>query len=285
MLPEKTKLVLGRGEIYFDRFLGTSRDGERYFGNTPAFRIERQVKRLERMTSYRGQKQQRKGAVISETVSCTMTTDHMATENVALWHGADGASEVVGDALVPFSETLTVKRDRFYQIGLGENGFGIGHIDSAQVRMTNISGAVLTPGIHYTLERVTGRIHIPTTSPLSDGATIFVRYFKRPSASTAMTPTGSDVFGALRYVSRNPYGPQVDYFFPQVRLTPRGAVDMKGDEFRQVSFDIEAIRLAPNLPLVYLIVDKTEPLPITADTALLRADTTLYRADNGAWEV
>lgn len=285
MLPEKPKLVLGRGEIYFDRFLGTSRDGERYLGNTPAFRIEREVKRLERMTSYRGQKQQRKSAVISETISGSITTDHMATENVGLWHGADGESEVAGDALVPFSETLVVKRDRFYQLGLPENGVGLSYIDNAQVRLTNISGVVLTPGVHYVLDRTAGRISIPESSPLSNGATIFVRYFKRPSASTLMKTSGQETFGALRYVSQNPYGPQVDYFFPQVRLTPRGAVDMKGDEFRQMSFDIEAIRLAPNLPLVYLIIDKTEPLPITADTALLRADTTLYRADIGAWEV
>lgn len=284
MYREKTSLVLGRGEVYFDRFLESGRDGERYFGNTPMFRIEREIERVERMTSYRGQKHARPGIVVRESVSVSMTTDHMASENVALWHGADGGPQVDGDALVPFTETFVVKKNRFYQLGVGENGVGLGFIDSAQVRLTNSTGTVLVAGQHYHLIRDSGRIQIPPTSPLNDGATIFVRYFKRPSPVTSLVSTGQDVIGALRYIALNPYGPRADYWFPQVRLTPRGAVDMKGDEFRQMSFDIEAFRLSPNEPLVYLIVDKQPPLPITADTALLRADTTLYRADNGAWE-
>lgn len=284
MFREKTSLVLGRGEVYFDRSLTSGQDGERYFGNTPMFRIEREIRRVERTTAYRGQKQAKPGIVVQEVISCSMTTDHMASENVALWYGAEGSPQVDGDEFLPFTETFVVKKDRFYQLGLAENGVGLGFIDSAQVRLTNSTGTVLVAGQHYHLIRDSGRIQIPPTSPLADGTAIFVRYFKRPSPITPLVPTGQDVIGSLRYIALDPYGPRVDYWFPRVRLTPRGAVDLKGDEFRQMSFDIEAFRRSPNEPLVYLILDKNAPLPITADTALLRADTTLYRADNGAWE-
>ena len=284
MFREKTKLVLGRGEVYFDRFLGNTKDGERYLGNTPAFRIDREIKRVERMTSYRGQRQKRPGVVVEENISCTLTFDHMVTENIALWHGADPVTTSLGNGLIPYSETLVVKKDRYYQLGMAVNGFGLGYLDTLQVRLTNASGTILTVGVHYHADRELGRIQIPPSSPLADGTTIFVQYFKRPSPVTTMISNGENIIGALRYVSTNPHGPRCDYWFPQVRLTPRGAVDLKGDEFQQRSLDIEAIRLAPNLPLVYAIADKSEPLAITADTVLLRADTTLYRADSGAWE-
>lgn len=284
MFREKTSLVLGRGEVYFNRLDTSVQDSERYFGNTPMFRIEREIRRVERMTAYRGQRQARPGIVVQETVSGSLTTDNMVTDNIALWHGAQVAVEVDGDALVPYTETFVVKKNRFYQLGMSENAVGLAYIDSIEVRLTNSTGTPLIAGIHYHLDRSTGRIQIPPTSPLADMVTIWTRYLKRPSPLSVMLPTGHDVFGAMRYIDTNPYGPRLDYWFPQVRLTPRGAVDMKGDEFRQMSFDIEAIRLSPVQPLFYAVVDKNAPIPITADTAMLRADTTLYRADNGAWE-
>lgn len=284
MLPEKTKLVLGRGEVYFDRFLGTSSEGERYIGNTPTFRIEREITRLERSRSYRGQKQKRKSIVIQETVSMSMTTDDISSENTALWNGVAGDATNVGVDLVPYSETFLVKKDRYYKLGLSEIGGGFSFVDNAEVRLGNISGPILAQNLHYVLERSDGRLFIPDTSPLADGTSIFVRYFKRRNSVRHMSPLEEEVYGALRYISRNPYGPQSEYYFPQVRVTPRGAVDLKGDEFRQMSYDIEAIRLTPDKALMYLTVDNSPPKPITADTMLLRADTTLYTADIGDWE-
>ena len=69
-----------------------------------------------------------------------------------------------------------------------------------------------------------------------------------------------------------------------VRITPQGAIDLKGDEYQQVRFDITAIKAAPNLQLLYATRPGEAPRPITADTTLITADSTLYRADNGAWE-
>ena len=90
MPHESTKLVLGRGEVYFDRFLpGTRRgEGERYLGNTPSFRIQREVERLERSTSYRGRKIAMAGAVVAESHEITFVTDNVDDENIALWFGS-----------------------------------------------------------------------------------------------------------------------------------------------------------------------------------------------------
>lgn len=118
---------------------------------------------------------------------------------------------------------------------------------------------------------------------MSDGQGISVTYRKRPNGVFYAEPAAAEVYGALRYISFNPYGPQIDFWFPQVRITPQGAVDMKGDEYQQMRFDITAIRAAPNMPLLYATRPGGAPRPITADTNLITADNSTYRADNGAW--
>jgi len=284
MAREATKLVLGRGMVYFDRFIPGTRigEGERYLGNTPSFQITREIRRLDRASAYRGAVHAMPGAVLSEDVSLRIATDHMAPENVDLWWSGEGAMNTAGDEFVPFSETLQVRLDREYQLGATITPGGFRYVDSL---VASVGGTPLLNGTDYTLDRSRARVHfLLTAERVSDGDSVSVSYVKRPSTSRVTVSQPTDMLGALRYIATDPRGPKVDYWFPQVRIAPRGAVDLKVDEFRQLNFDGNALRLGPQHALVYAIQEGADPTPITADTTLVSADTTEYTADNGTWD-
>ena len=112
MAHEATKLVLGRGEVYFDRFISGTHvgEGERYLGNTSKFIVERDIERLDRATSYGGKRIAAKGAIVSESHTIDFTTDHVDIENLSMWFGGESAApDVPRDVVV---ETFTVKRRR-----------------------------------------------------------------------------------------------------------------------------------------------------------------------------
>lgn len=282
MLRERTNLVLGRGEVYFDRFnTGMfSGNGERYIGNTPSFQITREVQRQSRARSYLGKRHEARGVVISETIEIRMTTDNMSIENVDMWYSAESQSENIGDEFVPFTESFPIWRGRYYQLGTSEVIGGVRYVDSLAL---SVGGTPLVAGADYSFSRDTGRIYIHPSAAITDGVTATASYMKRPSTVGVFSSVPQELYGAMRYVGKEVYGPRVDYWFPQVRISPRGAVEMKGDEFRQMSFDVTAIRLGPQHALMYGIHDGLPPMPVTADTVLITADTTQYTADNDRW--
>lgn len=285
MAQEATKLVLGRGEVYFDRFVpGTFvGEGERYIGNTPSFQMTRTIERIERARSYGGKRHAGRGIVISEELEIRLVTDNMSRDNVDLWFAGDSIPTFAGDEFLTQTESFEIIRGRYYQLGSKVVPGGYRHVDSLVLKR---GGTNLAAGLDYLLDREHGRIRILPDAPrLSDGQTVTATYIKRPSTFTVMTSEAQELHGALRYIARDPYGPRVDYWLPQVSITPRGGVDLKGDEFRQLQFDVVAKRLGPSHALIYALHEGQAPAPITADTALVTADSTKYTADNGRWEM
>lgn len=275
---ERTLLTLGRGEVYFHK---EGDVGERYIGNTPSFQIARSIERLEVQRAYSGRKHLGRSKVISESIDVKMVTDHMSRENVDLWLTSDGVPTYAGDEFLTFTENVLMGRGRFYQLGGSVIPGGYQFVDSAVLR---IAGVKMVLGVDYLFDRDKGRIQILSDAPMLDSAkTVSVTFIKRPSLTSVTAVEGREIYGSLRYIAKDPYGPRVDYWFPQVRITPKGAVDLKGDEFRQLQFDIEAVRLGPASALLYALQDGQAPKPITADSVLVTADSTVYRSDNGRW--
>lgn len=287
--PGRTELVLGRGEVFFDRFNDGARVGvgERYLGNTPSFQITRNVRRAARKSSYRGQIHEEPGHILSEEIDLSIVTDNIAWQNLADWFNAGpfGQQTLPGSELVAFTETFPVVYDRYYQLGLGNTETGTMSVDAISGVRTGNVNAVLREGIEWTLDRERGRIYIIDGAPrVQNGGNITVSYFKRASGVFRAFARVTELYGSIRYIARNQFGPQTDYFFPMVRLTPQGAFDQKGDQFQQIRYSATAMKLTPGTPLLYLIRQGGRPTPVTADTALIRADTTAYTADNGTWE-
>ena len=285
-LPEKTSLVLGRGEVYFDRFKNGVPEGERYLGNTPSFQMTRTVEHLARKQSYRGAVHEVPGALISESISLSITTDNIDWSNVSEWFSSDAPNEstVLGDEFLPYTEQVRVKHGRWYTLGKQFSPVGPGYVERV-TGIRNGATSALRDGIDWTVDNRNGRFFIIPGSPRAlQDSLINVTYYKWTSGQSIVTSTPKEVLGAIRYLSFNKYGPKTDYYFPLVRIMPQGAIELKGDEWQQMRFSANAMKLSAAEPLVYAIRSGFAPKPITADSTLITADTTLYTADIGAWQ-
>lgn len=286
LIPNNESLVVGRGEVYFDRHVAGVGEGERYFGNTPSFQITRSITRQERKTSYGGKVYDIPGKVISEDISLKITTDAISWGNIREWFSQRDMAQntIVGSELVPFTEQIRVRQGRWYQLGTQYSPMGTGMVD--RVSGANADGGdSLRQGLDWTIDLTRGRIFIRVGSTrVPNNALINVTYFRRTSGQFLTEANAEEALGSIRYISRNPYGPQTDYYFPLVRISPQGALEMKGDEFQQMQFSASVMKLSPLTALAYASRSGAAPTAITADTTLITADTTLYTADNGAWE-
>lgn len=280
MRHERTQLTLGSGEVYFESFPvgSTEGTGERYIGNTPSFQMTREVTRQDRATSTRGRIEQARGAVLSESIEVRMTTDNMSSENLDMWFSSRSVALSVGDEYLPFNETLSVTKGLYYQLGASDTPGGFQYIEGLTIYY---GASLLAEGVHYSADLQAGRIRILPDAPnLPRQSSITATYTKPPAATSLVVPSAQEFNGALRYIAKDLTGPRVDYWFPQVRISPRGTVEMKGDDFRQLNFDITAVRISPRFSLVYALLDGGAPMAITADTTLVTADNAVYTADN-----
>lgn len=252
MILKETQLVLGRGEVYFEPFLEGTRvgEGERYIGNTTTFQLSRTIGRLERFTSYKGRRVEREGAVTDESHMVQFVTDNISIENVSSWFGEEDG-ETTFNAISFITEEFRVKQDRFYQ--LGKTFFpslGARHVENISVKLNNVS---IPASGNWDVDKSLGRMQIlPGAPDLPDGSIVVVTFEWRTVKSGYATSHSRDLFGSMRFIATNPVGIKRNYFFPFVRLSPRGAVDLKGDEWQQMPFEAEAMRLTPTTEQVYL---------------------------------
>lgn len=249
-----THLVIGRGELYFGRFLpGTTQsEGELYLGNTPGFTVSRDVEEIERFTSYGGQQVKLESHVVRESNSANITTDHASMENLALWFG--GAVDDDGQAAVGFrTETFVVKPGRYYQLGTSYEPFGVRHVEPDLTFKLNGTAFTALEG-NITLQRAEGRFYVMPDAPdIDDADEIEVTFQWRNSLSSNAEPVSQEVVGCLRYISTNPLGSRKNYFFPCVRIRPSGGMDLKGDQFQQLMFSADIRRLNPTTNFFYVL--------------------------------
>ena len=234
---DKTELVLGRGEVYFDRFLPGTRtgEGERYIGNTPAVAIERKVQFASADRSLRGVKYKAVKEATREEVLVTFTSDNMSAENMADWIG--GTAE---DTVVPRSaaemETFTIVPGRFYQLGLAKfPAVGARNLWALGVRV----GETFIRDLY--VDMVNGRVGIPANRTDLIGQTAICEYEIKRSESKTILADSKTVRGALRFIGRNAFGDNANYYFPHVVLSPRDQVSLKGDNWQSVSFEAESL--------------------------------------------
>ncbi len=245
-------LVLSKGELYFDRFAhGTIKgEGELYLGNTPGFTVSRTVEEIERFTSYGGQQIQIGSLITREVHSADIVTDNVSMENLALWFGGD-VDKTGQVAIGDITETIQVKRGRWYQLGTTVEPFGIRHVEPDIVFMRN--GSPLDVTTNLLVDRVEGRFYVlDEASNVLDGDSLAITFQWRQSFSVDLISSKEEVVGALRYIARNPVGPATSYFFPYVRLKPASDIDFKADDWQDFSFDVDIRRLNAVTNFIYV---------------------------------
>lgn len=234
-------LTLGRGELWFDRFDDLARRGERYIGNTPEFGLSVEIDTLEHFNSDRGFKDKDESVTRSMNWNGSFTTDNISVDNMSFFFSGKGINFSTG-AVASGTDTIpkTVK-GLTYQIGTSiANPSGVRKLTSA----TLTKGVTpLVVDVDYTIDLEMGRFTLKSSgSVLQLGDAVSVAYVAPAQARSQVISGREPVSGALRYIAMNPVGAKLDYFMPYVKITPNGDFALKGDDWQQITFNVEVLR-------------------------------------------
>lgn len=237
--------VLGRGELYFDAMLPNTKTktGERFIGNAPAFTVTIESESLDHFDSTKGVREKDDSVLLQINRTGSITTDNIATENLALFILGSSATRTVAGASVVAEPINDVVKDRFYQLGTSStNAAGVRNVSAVAVKK---GATTLVAGTDYTLDATLGRIYImPTSVTVIAGDDLTVDYtvgaYTIEEIKSGATAT---IDGALRFIAKNPKGPVRDVYIPYCRLSPSGELAMIGEEWQSMSFDLEIQKL------------------------------------------
>lgn len=252
-VTSNASLVIGRGSLYFSKFLpGTTvGEGELYLGNTPGFSVMRDVVQTDRYTSFGGQKMLRDSVITQEKLAASLTTDNVSVENLALWFAGE-IDETGQFAAGEIDENVTIKRGRWFQLGLSISPVGVRHVHT-QIKF--FDGLVEIPvENNFILELEDGRFFVSKDAAnVLDGQNVRVRFEWRRSRSSIITPSPMEILGSLRFIASNPVGEDTSYFFPHVSLSATGEIDLKADAWQRFSWKVDVRKLTPNSQFVYIV--------------------------------
>lgn len=239
--------TLGRGKVYFSRFLPGTQDieGYRYLGNTPEFSLSITSNDLDHFSSDEGIKELDDSVPLEVTRTGSLTTDNIDPENVALFFF--GSAETLTQAVVASStEILTgILAGRTYPLGVSAlNPAGYSGINTAGFLVkVSPGGTSLVVDVDYTMDFDTGLITFVEGSLLAvDGEDIDVTYAVRGSSRSRVISGSSPVEGALMFVSKNPKGADCVFKMNYAKLSPNGDYALKGDDWQQIPLNISVLK-------------------------------------------
>lgn len=251
--------TLGRGKLYFDKFeAGTkTKTGERYIGNTPEINYSTESELLEHFDSDAGIRQKDDQVILEITRTLTFITDNIDENNLALFFLGE-ASTYTQTAHAATEETIeNVQQGLYYQLGVTDaNPQGLRGVSAVAIEDDAMTPDTFTVDVDYTLDAAMGRIYIKTTAEgggiANDTNLVITRTTSATARSRVLTADSVTIDGALRYISANPKGTNRDAYFPYVQLTPNGDFAFKGDEWAQLPFTAEVLKLNDTTSAAYL---------------------------------
>jgi len=253
--------ILGRGKVFFDRFAAnaivtatTRGEGERYLGNTPEFSTTSSVENLDHYDSDGGVKTKDGSVQLSLDRSGAFTCDNITAENLALFFQGD-ASTLTQTAATGVVEVLNdVKHERFYQLGVSTSTpSGVRKVTNVVVKKGAGYTTTVTQAGNYEVDEVTGRVYILSGSTdIPNDTDIQVTYDIQASTRETVISKNQSIYGAVRFVSDNPTGPNRDIYLPYVKLSPDGDYQLKGDDWQVMGFQVEVLKKASNIEAIYV---------------------------------
>jgi hypothetical protein len=236
-------LVLGRGKVYFDRFLPNTntKTGERYLGSTAAFGVTAETQELDHFSSEEGLRNKDESVTLQIDYSGSLTIENMSPENIALFFLGDSESATIA-AAPGETETLTVLHNRFYQLGM-TNAKPEGVENVSNVVITDVGAATtFVAGTDYVVEEAEGFIEILASGSIPDNSDIVVTYDVAAQTQERVISGSNLVQGAMRFRSRNGVGGQRNFYLPKVTLRPNGEYALKGEEWQNIAFNLEILQ-------------------------------------------
>lgn len=253
-LPEGKQYVVGKGKVYFDRFVpGTKTPtGERYMGNTPELSTSSDQDTLDHFDADAGLNVKDESVTIQDNMTGQLVCDNMDMENVSLFFGGDRVQAAIVGATA-LTETKPAKLGRFIQLGVSaENPQGLRNLSNFEMK---IGVATIAQAGNYEFIPATGQVYIeddPVAVTLIADAALIMEYDQEAGNSDVVIGKGTEVRGSLRFVSANPVGAQKDYFWPYIKLTANGDFALKSDEWQQVPFSFEILKRDAATERVYI---------------------------------
>lgn len=235
--------VLGRGKVYFASFTSGQTPGPfRYMGNTPEFNLTIESQALDHFSSDIGIREKDDSVTLEVTRSGSLICDDIDSENVALFFF--GSTQVLSTvAASGQAENFAgANQGDVFQLGL-TTGNRVGTRGITNFVVTGTGGApTYVAGTDYSLDLDRGMFSILEGGGISDGTDIETTFDISASNQTQVLSGSEPVEGAMRLLENNPKGSDRDIFLPYVKITPNGDLAVKGDEWRQIPFSIEAIK-------------------------------------------
>lgn len=246
--------VIGKGRLFFEMFpTGTKvGSGELYFGNTPELSTTSDSETLDHYDADAGLNVKDESVTIENNVTGAFVTDNISPENVALFFSGN-VDQTVVTAATAVAETFTALRGRFIQLGT------TAAMPSGARAVTNVvitvAAATVDAAGNYDVDLELGRVFIePDSADIADDAEITITYDIEGSTREVIVGKGTEIRGALRFISANPIGTQKDYYWPYIKLTPNGDFSLKGDEWQQIPFSFEVLKKDATTERVYVDV-------------------------------
>jgi hypothetical protein len=237
--------TLGRGKVYFYRFkTGTQLpEGFAYIGNTPEFSLTIESENLDHYSSDAGIREKDDSVPLEVTRTGSFITDDIQPDNVALFFFGSKSvvtQEVVGSGSETFADVVL---GRSYKLGVTESN-PTGYMGINELGFSVAVGSPpLVEDVDYTMDFVNGIVTLlPTATSVIDGDDVVVTYSVAGSTRDRVISGSTPVEGAMMYVANNPKGDNLNYYLPYVKITPNGDYALKGDEWQQIPFSIEALK-------------------------------------------
>ncbi len=235
--------TLGRGEIWFSPFIPGTQipEGFRYMGNTPELNLTIDQETLDHFSSDFGIREKDDSVPLEVNRTGTMICDDINKENVALFFFGTAANVTVVLAAGQTDNSLVVKVGLTYQIArTAANPTGARAISALVVKdVTDTTTYVLDTD--YSEDLVRGLITI-LAGAIVDDDNIHLTYTQDAYTADQVISGAEPVEGSIKYIEYNPRGQDHDIEIPLCRMSPNGDLSLKGDDWRQIPFNIEILK-------------------------------------------
>lgn len=245
-MPQEKNYTLGRGKIYIGR--ETSFDvfqtvGEFYTGNSPGFSLNIEASTLDHFSSDGGINELDASVTTQVMRSGTMTLDEISPENLELFFLGSRAAIVQSATPVVAEPIPAVIPGLYYQLGVSQsNPQGVREVASITVTDDAGTPATFDEGDDYEIDELTGRLYVVPGGAILTGTNLRISYTPAASTRSRIISGSRPVRGRMRYVEDNPAGENRTFVFPLVEISPNGDLDLKGDSWRQMPFNLKVLK-------------------------------------------
>jgi len=246
--------TLGRGQLFFGQYAAGTQipKGEMYFGNTPELSFAAEQETLDHYNSDEGVRQKDDSVILQQDYMGNFITDNISPENLALFFLGEASTLTDAGSTVTDEAHAAVSPGSYYQLGVSDTMPAGARLVSSVV-VTDDAGTPVTFDVtdDYTVDLELGRVYIVPGGAITEGTNLQISYTIGASSRMKVISKGKTIEGSLRYIAKNPAGDNIDYFMPYVKLMPNGDFALKGDEWQQLSFNIEVLKKG-TLEAVYM---------------------------------